>query len=157
MKTKTKKIETSKKKSKKHQIEDITDILSERQALFAILYTTDKTCFGNATLAYKRAYNLKDSQYNAAGVSAYHLLRNPKMQAFIKKFLQDRFNSASIDNEISKVATQDRDLHAKMRAIEEFNKLKQRITDTPITINMPSPLLNALFHNNRNAKASAAK
>lgn len=120
---------SSRKKKIIHTIEEFGSDLTERQRLFAILYTTDKICFGNATLAYKRAYNLNDKQFNTAGVSAHRLIRNDKVQAFISKFLQESFNNAAADNELAKVINQDKDLHAKNAAIKEFNALKQRITE----------------------------
>lgn len=121
------KTKLKKKKTLAHIVEEIGKNLNERQKLFAVLYTTDKNCFGNATASYKKAYNLTDKQFNHAGVNAHHLLRNPKIKDFIGKFLDEAFNEVSVDKELTKVIQQEKDLHAKMSGIQEFNKLKARI------------------------------
>ena len=121
------KTKAKRKKTNAHLIEEIGNELNERQKLFALLYTTDKNCFGNATSSYKSAYNLTDAQYKAANANAHRLIVNESIQRFIKKFLADRFNEESVDAEMNKVIHQDKDLHAKNSAISEFNKLKARI------------------------------
>ena len=127
---------TKKKKTIAHLAEEVGGSLNERQKLFAILYTTDKNCFGNATSAYKKAYNLTDAQYKSANVNSHRLIVNDSVQAFIKKFLEERFNEECVDKELAKVINQDKDLHAKNSAIQEFNKLQARIlTKVDVTSN----------------------
>lgn len=132
---------SKKRKVQKKLIDKIGEELNEKQKLFAILYTTDRECFGNASKAYRTAYNLTPKQYKAGKVSAHHSLTNPNLKAFIKEYLKEGFVDEAVDQEIAKVIKQDKDLIAKNTAIKEYNKLKQRITENPLTIILPKPLL----------------
>lgn len=64
--------------------------LNESQQVFCQEYIFDF----NATRAYCVAY--PESSREAASVSAYHLLRNPKIQAFIKELQEDLGKTAGI-------------------------------------------------------------
>lgn len=67
--------------------------------------------------------------YHTCGVSAHHTLKNPKIDKRIIVLLNELMEDSQVDAEIAKVIKQNRDLGAKMRAIGEYNKLKQRIVD----------------------------
>lgn len=69
------------------------------------------------------------SKYNSCSASSSQLLRNPKIDRRIVELLNDSLTDANIDAEITKVIKQNNDLGAKMRAIGEYNKLRQRIVD----------------------------
>lgn len=116
-------------RKKKIPKEDISESLNEKQKLFCYLYIADRECFGNASKAYRTAYNLTPAQYKAARVSAHHLLANPNIQAYINKLLDESFTENFADRALSTVMTQTKDLPSKIAAIKEFNKLKQRITE----------------------------
>lgn len=59
--------------------------ITHKQKLFCIEYLRDF----NATQAYRRAgYSVKSD--NAAGVEAYKLLRNPKIQGYIKELQEEQ-------------------------------------------------------------------
>jgi len=111
-----------------------SDNLTLKQELFCELYTTDKQCFGNATIAYRTAYGMTQSQYRSAQVSAHHLLRESKIKAYINKLLDSSFNEKTTDLQLALVIMQNKDLPSKVAAIREYNKLRQRITEkTDIT------------------------
>lgn len=118
-------------------IEEVGEELSERQKLFAILYTTDKYCFGNAAAAYAEAYGLSATQKKKmARQCGYKLLTNTYVKEFTDKFLKMGFTDAAVDNELSKVIMQDKSMQPKVQAISEYNKLRGRIGDGgPITQN----------------------
>lgn len=131
-----------KTKRKSHKVEEILKELNEKQQLFAELYISDKNCFGNATLAYRTAYNLTPTQYKAAAVSAHHLLRNPNVKAYVNKVLKAQMKDEAVDSEIGKIIKQDRDLVSKGMMIKEYNKLRQRITEkSEVVHKFPKPIL----------------
>lgn len=131
--------------------------LTLQQELFCKLYTQNDECFGNGAISYAEAYgyNLEsrnrtpqkdvegkdirlssdyDKAYNVCANAASQNLRKPYIQERITDILNEMMTDKQIDSEMMKVARQNRDLAAKMRAISEFNKLKKRITElTDIT------------------------
>lgn len=56
-------------------------------------------------------------------------LRTPKGNARRMQLTSELLKDNIVDNEMTKVITQDKDLNAKNTAIREYNKLKQRIVD----------------------------
>lgn len=106
--------------------------LTAKQELFCQLYSTNMDYYGNWTQAYAMAYDkdLKDKWENKASqVWASRMLRNDKVLSRIRELQNSFLSDEMIDKELSFVALQRDDLGAKMRAINEYNKLKQRITD----------------------------
>lgn len=131
---KTPKKVTKKARKEAEKIEEITSSLNERQKLFAQLYTTDKFCFGNASKSYAEAYNFTPTQAKKmARQMGYKLLTNTYIQKYIKEFLHKRFDDNHVDRETTKIITQDKDLKAKVSAISEYNKVKNRISQQPVT------------------------
>ncbi len=124
-----KKKKTKKRNRLKHIADAVSESLNEKQKLFCELYIVDKDCFGNASKAYRTAYSLTPTQYKSAEVSAHRLLRNDKLKKYINHLLDSQFNDKAVDRQLSKVIEQDKDLPAKVTAIKEFNKLKQRIIE----------------------------
>lgn len=92
-----------------------------------------KEFFANGVLAYGEAYDIdvtNPKQYNVAKVNACRLLTDANVLARINQLLDSSgFNDAFVDKQTLFVITQNADMHAKMKAIDTYNKLKARITD----------------------------
>lgn len=133
-------------------VEEVGKELNEQQKLFAILYTTDKNCFGNASAAYAEAYNLNPTQRKkTARQLGYQLLSNIYIKDFIKTFLSASFTDLAVDNELSKIIHQNKQLQPKIQAIAEYNKLKSRIKDDP------EPITQNFFFINETQRARIAR
>ena len=108
------------------------DELNEKQMLFCKYYVCEEF-FGNGVKAYAKAYGIDiedPKKYASARARAADLLTNINICNHINTELEaagltDNF----VDKQLLFVITQHSDLHAKMKAIEQYNKLKQRITD----------------------------
>ena len=106
--------------------------LNEKQLLFCKYYVSEEF-FGNGVKAYAKAYGIDiedPKKYASARTRAWDLLTNIDICNQINSELEaagltDNF----VDKQLLFVITQHSDLHAKMKAIEQYNKLKQRITD----------------------------
>jgi len=106
--------------------------LNEKQMLFCKYYVSEEF-FGNGVKAYAKAYGIDiedPKKYASARTRAWDLLTNIDICNQINSELEaagltDNF----VDKQLLFVITQHSDLHAKMKAIEQYNKLKQRITD----------------------------
>jgi hypothetical protein len=111
--------------------------LNPKQLLFCKLYASDIEFFGNGTQSYIHAYKPKQvgNWYKTVMSCASALLRNPKVCEEINRLLElDTLNNVSVDKQLAFIITQYSDLQAKMAAIREYNKLKQRIVErTDIT------------------------
>ncbi len=122
-----------KKKEKKDIDEKIGDTLTLRQETFCQLYATSREFFGNGVQSYTEAYKLKqvgNKWYKTACQSSSRLLSNVKVSNRITELLNTTgFNENFMDKQLLYVATQFGDLGAKVNAIKEFNKLKNRITE----------------------------
>lgn len=112
--------------------------LTERQELFCQYFAQDKECFGIGVRAYLAAY--PDSSYDAAKASAYHLLTNPYILDRIDQLMDTFINEQIVDKELAKVILQSGNYNAKVRAINEFNKVKGRIIDKHDLRTMGQPL-----------------
>jgi hypothetical protein len=127
--------------------------------LFCAYYVQNSDTFGNGTQSYGEAYEYNldelsrddamydwegegkerrkiitvDSTYdraiNVCAMQSSRLLRNAKIQHRIREMLNEMLRDEVIDGELSKLVMQDKDLAAKMSAIREYNKLRNRITD----------------------------
>lgn len=104
--------------------------LTEKQLLFC-KYFVSKDFFGNGTHAYAEAYDkdLEDiKQYNVCKVSASELLTKPNILSRINEELTDAgLNDNFVDKQLLFTITQNADFSSKVKAISEYNKLKQRI------------------------------
>lgn len=109
-----------------------TDV-NARQELFCRLYSTDKEFFGNGVECYTEAYDVdqrKPNWYMVAAAGASRLLKNVKIIARINEILNETgFNDVAIDKQLSFLVHQHADFNAKLGAIKEYNKLKQRIVE----------------------------
>jgi hypothetical protein len=65
---------------------------------------------------------------NVCGVEGHRLLKNPKVLERITALLNEMLTEEVVDAELLKVILQNHDLGPKVRAIQEFNKVRQRVT-----------------------------
>lgn len=123
--------------------------LTPKQELFCQYYVKNKSTFGNGTISYAMAYGFdldnadrtlklneggnpipKSSEYdkmaNGCAVSASQLLRNFKIDARNITLLNELLRDEVVDSELSMVIRQKRQLGDKMRAIQEYNKMRGR-------------------------------
>jgi hypothetical protein len=107
--------------------------LNPKQERFCQLYTSGGEFFGNGVQAYIEAYKPKQTAknwYKSAQGSASRLLSNAIICGRINELLSaDGFNNQFMDKQVLFLATQFSDFNAKIRAIQEYNKLKKRITE----------------------------
>jgi phage terminase small subunit len=105
--------------------------LNEKQKLFCKNYVS-KDFFGNGVESYADAYGLDVSNpkdYNNAKQCAYKLLTNIDILSRINEELTEGgLNDNFVDKQLLFAITQNADLGSKVKAIGEYNKLKQRIT-----------------------------
>jgi phage terminase small subunit len=110
----------------------INNDLTVEQADFCKLYVT-KEFFGNGTEAYIEAYSVdvsKKGAYEAARSSASRLLTKANILNRINELLDNEgLNNEFVDKQLLFVLTQNADFGAKIQAIKEYNKIKNRITD----------------------------
>ena len=104
--------------------------LNEKQLLFCKLFVS-RDFFGNGTHAYAEAYDkdLEDpKQYNVCKVAASELLTKPNILTRINEELTDAgLNDNFVDKQLLFTITQNADFSSKVKAISEYNKLRQRI------------------------------
>lgn len=127
--------------------------LNVNQELFCQLYIKNSELFGNGTECYGEAYGYKFDeldnsdevidpetkkviQYgtlskarNVCAVESHKQLRKPKIQARLTELLNELLKDDIVDSQLAKLIMQDYKPEAKIAAIREYNKLKQRITD----------------------------
>lgn len=105
--------------------------LNEKQKLFCKLYVSEEF-FGSGVDAYAKAYGLNlenQKDYNTAKSNAWKLLTNTYILSCINQELEDAgLNDNFVDKQLLFAITQNADLSSKVKAISEYNKLKQRIT-----------------------------
>jgi hypothetical protein len=107
--------------------------LNPKQEQFCQLYATEKEFFGNGVETYLEVYDVDSSKpnwYKTACSAASRLLSNVKVIERINELLDEQgLNDAFVDKQLKFLLTQHADFSAKMNAIKEYNKLRQRITD----------------------------
>jgi hypothetical protein len=134
--------------------EQETDLNLNREA-FCQYYTKNQTLFGNATLSYAEAYKYKldemshepqfvavkgkkkkqmvpseyDKAYQVCATEGARLLKIPEVQERITALLNELLRDDIVDSQLAKIITQDDDLQSKVRAINEYNKVRGRIID----------------------------
>lgn len=117
---------------KKVTSEQIWETLTKRQQKFCELYATEKEFFWNWVQAYLEVYDVDTSKpwwYKTACAGASRMLSNVKVMQRINELLDSWwFNNQNVDKQHAFLINQFADLWVKMRAISEFNSLKQRIT-----------------------------
>ena len=123
--------------------------LNPRQERFCQLYASDREFFGNGVQSYIEAYEPDQSKpnwYNTARNRASVLLTNANVLKRIDELFEaGGLNDQYVDKQMEKLITQDADFKAKMSAIKEYNKLKQRITEKKeLHVKLPKPILGDL-------------
>jgi hypothetical protein len=113
--------------------------LNHRQEEFCMRYATDPYIYGNATEAYSRVYKVGTRE--VAQVLSSRLMADPRITARINTLLsQDGFNDENVDKQHLFIINQHKDIHAKMKGIEHYNKLKKRVADKMELI-IPRPIM----------------
>lgn len=106
-------------------------LLNAKQEHFCKCYATSREFFGNGVESYIEAYGSDRNDpkwYNTARANASRLLTNANIYTRITELLDATgFNDVTMDKHLLFVASQFDDLPSKVRAIAEYNKLKQRI------------------------------
>ena len=106
--------------------------LNPRQERFCILYATDREFFCNGTQTYIEVFNpvKKGNWYKTARTLASRLLTKVDICERINGLLEEQgMNDVFADKQLLAMMTQHADFSAKIKAIQEYNKLKGRITD----------------------------
>lgn len=105
--------------------------LTPKQKLFCEMYVSEDF-FGNGYAAYCAAYNKEPAtkkEINSVKASASENLTKPNLLAYINELLDlAGFNDAHADKQLLFLMTQNNDYSAKLGAIREYNKVKDRIT-----------------------------
>ena len=102
--------------------------LTPKQERFCQLFATHRDYFGNGTQSYCEAYNVENDQNSRQ--SASQLLTKPHILKRINELMDYHgLNDVSVDRELAWVIAQKADFGAKVAAIREYNKLRQRITE----------------------------
>ncbi|MCM1218184.1 MAG: terminase small subunit [Lachnospiraceae bacterium] len=107
--------------------------LTPQQELFCQLYASDKEFFGNGVQSYIEAYNVDTSKrgwYNTAKSGASENLTKPYILERIEEIFEAHgLNDIFVDKQLEKLICQDADFKTKLGAIQEYNKMKDRIIE----------------------------
>ena len=117
--------------------------LNLQQEKFCKLYATNEEFFGSGIWSYVEVYKPKKvgNWYKSAQASASRLLSSVIVCERINELLEkEGLNNEFVDKQTLFLITQHSDFNSKIRAIQEYNKLKKRITekegDKNLTINL---------------------
>lgn len=114
-------------------MKDIKTKLKPEWELFCQYFASHYETFGNATRSYAKAYNIDitdSSKYATCRTNGYRLLTNADILDRINELLAELvLNDTVVDMQLGFLITQMGDYGAKIQAIKEYNKLKQRITE----------------------------
>jgi hypothetical protein len=106
--------------------------LTPKQELFCKYYVSEDF-YGNGVRSYCKAFGLNSDDikdYNRAKVGASELLTNNNILSRIEKELDlAGFNNNFADKQLLFCMKQNADINSKVKAIDSYNKLKQRIDD----------------------------
>jgi hypothetical protein len=125
------------------EIDVIPEGLTRDEERFCRVYVSATEFYGNGTQSYIEAYDVmvvkgtreklekgkrKKMTIESIRVAASRLLTNDKILTRINELLEDGgFNDEFIDKQLKFLITQSAEPRVKLGAIQEFNKLKQRI------------------------------
>lgn len=119
----------AKKKKTNQKAEKLTD----SQKRFCELYCSSEEFYGNGVQSYIEAFDVKldkKGAYNGAKSNAYKLLKMKKILEYINELLDERgLNDQFVDKQLLFAITQHADLKVKVKAISEYNKLKNRVNE----------------------------
>ena len=96
-----------------------------------MLYASDREFFGNGVQSYIEAYQpkRKGNWYATVRSEASRLLTNANILKRIDELLEIELNDSFVDKRLGFWVTQLAHPNASIDAIQEYNKLKQRIND----------------------------
>ena len=127
-----------KKTSKKQESK-----LTPKQEQFCQLFASDREFFGNGVQSYVEAFDVDTTSpgwYAGARASASRLLTNANILARIDALFEAHgLNDQFVDKQLEKLIVQDADFSTKIKAIQEYNKIRSRITQK-IEVSAPIPL-----------------
>lgn len=135
--------------------------LNLQQETFCQYYSSPSEYFGNGVQSYIAAYDIDitvPGAYNSAKAMASNALTNVNICRRINDLLSELgLNDMFVDKQLTFLISQFADNNAKLGAIREYNKLKQRVTEkvehtvfTPVTkIIIEDPGDNAIRNNTR--------
>jgi|CXWL01.1.fsa_nt_gi hypothetical protein len=103
--------------------------LNPKQELFCQLFVRDSRFIGNATRAYLQAYELPDERYESALRCSSRLLIKVDIRKRVNELLDACLQHEIVDRELAFVILQSKDLAAKVAAIKEYNRLRDRAAD----------------------------
>ncbi len=117
-------------------------VLNQKQELFCKYYANNSESFGNATLAYKLAYQKTsdgEKSENYYAMAGSRLMRNDKVLARINTLFLEQFNQDAIsDIRLMEIIIKGKDSDA-INAIKHRNDLKQRISKKVELTNISTP------------------
>lgn len=105
--------------------------LKPKEELFCQYYAKSGVAFGNARLAYAIAFNkpfTTVNQKNVCDTLSQRLFRKVLVYKRVEALLNEKIDDEIVDKELAKVIQQGDNLHAKVSAITEYNKVRGRIT-----------------------------
>ena len=107
--------------------------LKPPQELFCNLYAVPGEYFGNGVQAYIEAYGIDIEQpgaYARAKSAAYENLTKPHLLARIRELMElGPLNPETVDRELAFTIYQNADLRSKVAAIQEYNKVEERVIE----------------------------
>ena len=107
------------------------DKLLPKEELFCQYYANGGETFGNGRKSYALAFGKEidtDKRKNVVDQLAWRALSKVKIIDRCNELLDKRISDEVIDRELAFVAGQRENLHAKVSAISEYNKVRGRIT-----------------------------
>lgn len=106
------------------------DKLKPKEELFCQYYAKSGQAFGNARKAYSLAFEkglATENQKSICDTLAGRLLSKVLVYKRCEELLNEKIDDEIVDKELSKVIQQGENLHAKVSAISEYNKVRGRI------------------------------
>lgn len=104
--------------------------ISPKEELFCQYYSKSGQAFGNARLAYSLAFGkafLTDAQKSVCDTLSQRLFRKVLIYKRCDDLMKETIDDATADSELEYVIKQRENLHAKVSAISERNKVRGRI------------------------------
>ena len=126
-------------------ITEVPSKLTRDQERFCRVYVSATEFYGNGVQSYITAFDVeivrdtgkrpkiekgkrKQMTYNSVKTESYKLLTNPYILDRVNELLEEGgFNDEFVDKQLKFLINQSADPRVKLGAIQEFNKLKQRI------------------------------
>lgn len=112
--------------------------LSPQMDEFCKTYATDNECRGNARASYVKVYKVS---IITAKARVPTLMKNFRIIKRINEYLTiEGFEDTNIDAQHLFLINQHQDFSVKMKGIEHYNKLKQRVSER-LEIILPKPII----------------